>query len=111
MIDFLRNLYRFPKLLIRNWELLWSFVFRELKAKYEGSMLGMLWPVLQPVALFAIYYFIFAKLLKLPVSIDLMPWGEAVPGQASVFQPVAVRAPAKGTARALGHRQWGKSAI
>jgi len=75
MIHYIKDIIRFPKLIYQYRELLWSFVNRELKARYEGSVLGKLWPVIQPIVLFAVYYLIFAKLLKLPVSVDLQPWG------------------------------------
>jgi len=81
MIRLLKDIILFPKLLAKYRELLWSFVRRELKAKYEGSLLGMFWPVIHPVVLFTIYYFIFAKLLKLPVSVDLMPWADVTAGE------------------------------
>jgi len=76
MNQYIKSIFAFPWLLIKHWELLWSFVLRELRAKFEGSVLGRFWPVLQPLVLFAIYYLIFAKLLKIPVSIDIMPWGD-----------------------------------
>ncbi|MHC4944101.1 MAG: ABC transporter permease [Planctomycetota bacterium] len=70
------NILRFPLSVQRYWELWWSFVKRELRARYDGSILGRFWPVLQPLALFTIYYLVFAKLLKIPVSIDIAPWGD-----------------------------------
>jgi lipopolysaccharide transport system permease protein len=76
MIQYIKNILFFPKLVVKHWELLWSFVQRELKARYEGSLLGLLWPVIQPLVLFAVYYMVFAKLLKIPVSVDLNPWGD-----------------------------------
>src|SRR5262245_46123865 len=47
---------RLPAVLLRYRELLSAFVRRELKARIEGSILGRVWPVLQPAVLFAIYY-------------------------------------------------------
>lgn len=81
MFRYLKDITYFPALVVKHWELLWGFVRRELKARVEGSMLGRLWPVLHPLCLFAIYYLVFAKLLKIPVTIDLKPWGEAVPNE------------------------------
>jgi len=74
MIKYIKEIFCFPLLLVKHRELLWSFIRRELKARLEGSILGRMWPVLQPLALFAIYYCVFAKLLKIPVNIDLLPW-------------------------------------
>ncbi|MFH2002234.1 MAG: ABC transporter permease [Planctomycetota bacterium] len=76
MIQYIKGVFYFPVLVYKYRELWWSFVKRELKAKYEGSILGRFWPIIQPLALFIIYYLVFAKLLKIPVSIDLKPWGD-----------------------------------
>ena len=64
MFRILLDIALFPQAVCKYWELWWSFVKRELKARYEGSVLGQLWPIIQPLALFAIYYMVFAKLLK-----------------------------------------------
>ena len=54
---------RLPQVCWRHRELLASFVVRDLKARYEGSLLGRLWPLLNPLILFAVYYFVFALIL------------------------------------------------
>jgi lipopolysaccharide transport system permease protein len=66
---------RLPVVLVRYRELLSAFVRRELRARVEGSILGRIWPVAQPAMLFAIYYFIFVKILRIPVSDQLAPHG------------------------------------
>ncbi|MBI4881589.1 MAG: ABC transporter permease [Planctomycetes bacterium] len=55
--------FALPAIVVRHRELLWSFVWRELKARYEGSLLGRLWPLLNPLILFLVYYFVFAVIL------------------------------------------------
>jgi lipopolysaccharide transport system permease protein len=67
---------RLPVVLVRYRELLGAFVRRELKARIEGSILGRVWPVAQPAMLFAIYYFIFVKILRIPFSDALAPHGD-----------------------------------
>ena len=67
---------RLPVVLWRYRELLGAFVRRELKARIEGSILGRVWPVLQPAVLFAIYYMIFVKVLRVPLGDALAPAGE-----------------------------------
>jgi len=67
---------RLPAVLLRYRELLGAFVRRELKARIEGSILGRVWPVLQPAVLFTIYYMIFVKVLKVPLGDGLAPRGE-----------------------------------
>ncbi|MBU0754174.1 MAG: ABC transporter permease, partial [Planctomycetes bacterium] len=84
MIRHLLDIVCFPKAIVQYWELWWSFVKRETKARYQGSILGRFWPIIQPLALFTIYYMVFAKLLKIPVSIDLKPWGDAAQGVATL---------------------------
>jgi lipopolysaccharide transport system permease protein len=58
------ELLNLPRLAIRHRELLGSFIWRDLKARYEGSLLGRLWPILNPLILFAVYYFVFAVVLQ-----------------------------------------------
>lgn len=81
----LRDAFRLPVVLVRYHELLMSFVKRELRARIEGSILGRMWPVLQPVVLFAIYYLVFAQILKIGFSDDLAPHGEEHKGWRSTF--------------------------
>jgi lipopolysaccharide transport system permease protein len=76
---------RLPHVLWSHRELLTAFVRRELKARIEGSVLGKLWPVIQPAMLFAIYYLVFAKILKIGFSDDLAPHGEEFKGWRSTF--------------------------
>jgi len=80
-----RDALRLPIVLIGHRELLWSFVRRELKARIEGSMLGRLWPIIQPALLFAIYYLVFAQILKIGFSDDLAPHGPEQVGWRSTF--------------------------
>ncbi|MHC5212294.1 MAG: ABC transporter permease [Planctomycetota bacterium] len=67
---------RLPLVFLRYRELLSAFTRRELKARIEGSVLGRVWPILQPTMLFAIYYFIFVKVLRIPMGSAMAPGGE-----------------------------------
>ena len=49
-------------------ELLWSFIWRDLKSRYTGSLLGRLWPLLNPLILFAVYYFVFAVIMDMKMQ-------------------------------------------
>lgn len=40
-------------------ELLWNFTLRELRTKYRRSVLGWSWSMLNPLATFTIYWFVF----------------------------------------------------
>ena len=81
----LRAALRLPLVVVQHHELLMAFVRRELKARIEGSMLGRVWPVVQPAVLFAIYYLVFARILKIGFSDDLAPHGPEGEGWRSTF--------------------------
>jgi lipopolysaccharide transport system permease protein len=53
-----RPLWKFPQ----HWNLLTTLARRELAARYRGSMLGLIWVVLTPLVMIAIYTFIFAEI-------------------------------------------------
>ena len=56
---------RFPALVLRHRDLLASFVRRDVQARFHASVLGRLWPVLQPDLLLGLYYLVFVSILKL----------------------------------------------
>lgn len=51
-------------------ELLYFFVWRDLKVKYKLAYLGILWAVLQPLLLMVLFYFIFFRSMKVEVGMD-----------------------------------------
>ena len=64
-----------------RWELLAVLVRKDLKVKYQGSALGFAWSLANPLLLMAIYYFVFAVVLKngIPgfaifIVAGLLPW-------------------------------------
>ncbi len=59
----------FPALVWRHRTMLGSFVTRELRARFHGSALGFFWPLIQPAALFAVYWFLFARLLGMKLEL------------------------------------------
>jgi ABC-type polysaccharide/polyol phosphate export permease len=80
-----RAAFRLPLVVVRHHELLMAFVRRELRARIEGSALGRVWPVIQPAVLFAIYYLVFARILKIGFSDELAPHGPDGEGWRSTF--------------------------
>ena len=50
--------------LIRYRELFSSLFRRDLRAKYKGSVLGLLWTLLHPLVLMAVYLFVFSFLWR-----------------------------------------------
>ena len=64
-------------------ELLFFFVWRDIKVRYKQTVIGVLWVVLQPVATMLIFTIVFGRLAKLPsngvpyplfVYAALLPW-------------------------------------
>lgn len=63
-----------PARLGSHWELVKAMARRSLKARFRGSVLGLLWPLIHPFCLFWVYLFLFAKILQ--ISKGMTP-GEA----------------------------------
>lgn len=59
----IREVLTLPAIIVRHRELLGSFIWRDLRARYEGSLLGRLWPILNPLILFSLYYLVFALIM------------------------------------------------
>lgn len=64
-----------------RWELLSELVRKDLKVKYQGSVLGFTWSLANPILLMGIYYFVFAIVLRngIPgfaifIMAGLLPW-------------------------------------
>jgi len=97
---------RLPQILVQHGELLGAFVRRELKSRIEGSVLGRVWPLVQPAMLFAIYYLVFARILKVGFSDNLAPHGPEGEGWRSTFYLITGILPwtvlAEGAARGSG---------
>ena len=52
----------------RQWLVLWRYwMVREFKTRYAGSVLGLSWAFVQPVATLAIFYVLFGRLLAVRV--------------------------------------------
>lgn len=54
----LRLRYRYPAILLR------AMVITDFKLRYQASLLGYLWTLLKPLAIFTILYLVFVQLLK-----------------------------------------------
>jgi lipopolysaccharide transport system permease protein len=51
-------------------ELLYFFVWRDVKVKYKQTYLGILWAILQPALLMVIFYFIFFRVLNVSTGMN-----------------------------------------
>ncbi len=63
-MSFLVSAFRFPAVARRHADIVRAFVRRDIAARYEGSLLGKLWPLLHPALLLAVYGLVFAMMLK-----------------------------------------------
>lgn len=61
-----------------RFELIWSLARRELVARYKGSVLGILWAIVTPVVMIAIFTFIFAGVFGARFGASSSPWDYAI---------------------------------
>lgn len=85
--------------LYRSRELLWIWALRGVKARYQQTLLGVTWAILQPLALTTVYTVVFSLILKVdtggtpyPLFIyaGLLPWS-LFAGSMSVGVPSVVQ--------------------
>lgn len=62
MLSHLGSLPTYPALIWHNRYMLQNFLRRELMGRFHGSFLGVWWILVQPVFLFAVYFFVFGVL-------------------------------------------------
>lgn len=63
----IKNRYRYSLILLKQ------LVKTDFKLRYQGSVLGYLWSLLRPLALFVILYIVFARFLKIGGTIPHFP--------------------------------------
>ena len=54
----------FLKSLAKNWDLTWRLTERDILARYRGSLLGIAWTLITPLAMLSVYTFVFSKVFK-----------------------------------------------
>ncbi len=59
----MRNKYRYSAILLRQ------LVITDFKLRYKGSVLGYVWSLLRPLALFAVLYVVFVQFLRIGADI------------------------------------------
>ena len=52
--------------------LVWTIVSRNIKIKYRGSILGLLWTLITPLAMTCVYYFVFKVILQVRIPNHLI---------------------------------------
>src|SRR5438552_1718233 len=64
-------------------ELIYFLAWRDVKVRYKQTLVGVAWVLLQPLAMMAIFYVLFDRLVKIPsdgmpyplfVLAGLLPW-------------------------------------
>lgn len=68
--ELLREVSALPRTLVNHADLLRGGLTRELESRFRGSVLGFGWVLLTPLALFAIYAFLFTRVLGLRMGPD-----------------------------------------
>ena len=71
-----KNLKKFLPISDRQWakfDLLRTLVRRDLEARYKGSILGNLWPLVNQLSQLLIYTYVFAIILKVKLSLPSVP--------------------------------------
>ena len=63
----IRIRYRYPLILLR------AMVITDFKLRYQASLLGYLWTLLRPLAIFTILYIVFVKFLRLGAGVPHYP--------------------------------------
>jgi len=63
-VEVLQRIVMLPGLVRAHFDLVRTTLRRDLSARFHGTLLGWAWPALQPLFLFAVYYFIFSELLQ-----------------------------------------------
>src|SRR5687768_9114565 len=44
-------------------QMIWQFVVRDIRSRYTGSMLGVVWSLVQALVMLAMYTFVFGKVM------------------------------------------------
>jgi lipopolysaccharide transport system permease protein len=69
----LRQYLPIPEQLLAKFDLLRILVLRDLDARYKGSVLGNLWPLLNQLSQLLIYTYVFSIVLKVRLSLKGLP--------------------------------------
>lgn len=72
-MHYLRNFYEFVASLWHNKGLLWNLTKKDLKQRYVGSYLGILWAFIQPAITICIFWFVFQVGFK-SMPVDNFPF-------------------------------------
>lgn len=68
-----KNGLKINSIWLAKFELLRTLVRRDLEAKYKGSVLGNLWPIVNQLSQLLIYTYVFSIILKVKLSLKGLP--------------------------------------
>ena len=58
--------------------LIWSSVKRDFQARYQGSLLGIAWTILNPLAMIVVYTLIFSEIMKARIPESAVPFAYSI---------------------------------
>lgn len=58
--------------------LIWSSVLREFQSRYRGSLLGIAWTILNPLAMILVYTLIFSEIMKTRLPDSSVPYAYSI---------------------------------
>ncbi len=90
-LEVLRRMARFPRLVREHRDLVATSVRRDLQSRFQGTLLGWFWPLVHPLFLFGVYYFIFTELLQ--IKMPGLPAEQKAAMGVYMFCGIAVWAP------------------
>lgn len=61
---FIFDFIKLPQIVLKNKSLLWQLVKRNIAGRYRGSMLGLVWSIVQPLMMLCVYTFVFSVVFK-----------------------------------------------
>ncbi|MCJ7543134.1 MAG: ABC transporter permease [Phycisphaerae bacterium] len=80
----LKLLLRFLRRLLSNRSMIWAMALREMRGRYAGTLVGLVWSVLHPLMMILIYWVVFSLGFRIKPSGDtpfiiyflcgLLPW-------------------------------------
>ena len=64
------NLISLPRIVLRQRNLLWQLVKRQIQQRYQGSVLGLVWSFVQPLMMLLVYTFVFSVVFNAKWGIE-----------------------------------------
>lgn len=69
----MKNWLEFEKIIFSNWKMILNISKKEFKKEFAGSKLGILWAIIRPLAMIAVFWFVFGVVFK-SQAMDNVPY-------------------------------------